>query len=133
MNDAAQSWIEHARRDLLTAEKLKSEEYLANISLFHSQQAVEKIFKAAMEEYKMNVPRIHSILTLKERLPEEIKNSIIVDDDELNLIDDVYIDSRYPNELGLLPDGFPTSEQAEKVYNIAENIFNQVHQILSRA
>ncbi|MDR1148527.1 MAG: hypothetical protein LBK66_07840 [Spirochaetaceae bacterium] len=32
---------------------------------------------------------------------------------KLIIISDVYIESRYPGDLGLLPDGMPTNEQAK--------------------
>ena len=49
-----------------------------------------------------------------------------VDDDDLNLVDDVYIDTRYPGGVGLLPSGFPAKEEAVKVLGIAEDIHNKV-------
>ena len=33
-----------------------------------------------------------------------------------------YIDSRYPGELGLLPDGKPSLEEAKGFYEFAKNI-----------
>ena len=43
-------------------------------------------------------------------------------DIELNKIDDIYIDSRYPNSIGLLPTGFPTTENANEIFLIAKKI-----------
>lgn len=46
--------------------------------------------------------------------------------DELDLIDDVYIDTRYPGSFGLLPSGLPNKEQAEILLEIAERIYESV-------
>ena len=42
------------------------------------------------------------------------------------LTDLLYIESRYPGDMGLLPNGKPTLANAKEFYNEAENIFNQV-------
>ena len=126
MKAATKDWIELAKRDFSAAQKLVQDEYLANICLFHCQQTIEKLFKGILEEYGTRIPKIHSVVTLHELLPPEIKNLFIIDPSELSLIDDIYIDSRYPGEIGLLPNRFPSSSDAKNVLGIAEKIFNQV-------
>jgi HEPN domain-containing protein len=34
----------------------------------------------------------------------------------------VYIDSRYPGELGLMPDGIPTNEQAKEFLDYVKEV-----------
>ena len=36
--------------------------HLSHIVAFHAQQCVEKVFKAVLEEHKIEVPRIHSLV-----------------------------------------------------------------------
>jgi hypothetical protein len=48
-----------------------------------------------------------------------------VTEDELDLVDAVYIDSRYPSGIGLLPSGFPTKEDARELLRIAEEIHSE--------
>ena len=38
-------------------------------------------------------------------------------------MDAVYIEARYPGEMGLLPTGKPTTEEATELYRFAEVIF----------
>ncbi len=48
----------------------------------------------------------------------------------LRTINELYIDSRYPGELGLLPNGNPTKEDAEKFFNIAKKVYDDVNAML---
>ena len=41
-------------------------------------------------------------------------------------LDEVYTESRYPSEVGILPTGFPTKRQAEEIFAIAQEIFDKV-------
>ncbi len=90
------AWLEFADRDLEASKKLANHEYLANIVIFHSQQCVEKCLKAILEEHNQDFPKIHGVTKLYE----------------LDLVDNVYIDTRYPGNFGLLPSGFPTKDDS---------------------
>ena len=48
----------------------------------------------------------------------------------LDEINEIYIDSRYPADLGLLPYGKPTLEDAKEFYEFAQSIFDTVCAIL---
>lgn len=80
--------------------------HLTNIVAFHAQQSIEKTFKAVLEESRNDVPKTHSLV----RLYALAKDKLNVEIDELLLaeINDVYIDARYPGELGLMPYGKPS-------------------------
>ena len=121
MKARTKAWLEYAARDLEAAKKLADNEYLANIVLFHSQQCVEKCLKAILEENDQNVPKIHGVTRLYNLVMENTNIALPVTGDELDFIDDVYIDTRYPGNFGLLPSGFPGREQAEFLLNIAVN------------
>jgi len=48
----------------------------------------------------------------------------------LGIINEVYIDARYPGDLGLLPHGKPTVSEIEDFMNFRETILNRIkHQI----
>jgi HEPN domain-containing protein len=51
----------------------------------------------------------------------EIKN-IGIDEKKLIILNEVYIESRYPGEIGLMPDGIPTNEQANEFTDYAKEI-----------
>lgn len=126
MREAAKNWVEFAKRDFEAAKSLVKDEYLANICLFHCQQTLEKLFKAVLEETKIRIPRIHSLTTLFEQLPTELKNKNFITYEELGLVDDIYIDARYPGEVGLIPGGFPTIKDALEVLEIT----NKAHSVI---
>ena len=128
MKPATADWIELAKRDFSAAKKLVDDEYLSNVCLFHCQQTIEKLFKAILEEHKIKIPKIHSVTTLFEKLPTEFKSISTIDQDELGLLDDIYIDSRYPGEIGLMPNGFPSKSDAKNVLRITEKVYHSVSQ-----
>ncbi len=126
MREASKNWIEFAERDLAAAKRLVKDEYVANVCLFHCQQTLEKLFKAVLEENKTRIPRIHSLTTLFEQLPAELKNKNFITSEELGLIDDIYIDARYPGDVGLIPGGFPTSKDAMEVLEITDKVHSVI-------
>ncbi len=117
------AWLEFADRDLDAAKKLANHEYLANIVIFHSQQCVEKCLKAILEEHNQNFPKIHGVTKLYELVRENTNISLPINDDELDLVDNVYIDTRYPGNFGLLPSGFPTKDNAASLLSIAKRVY----------
>ena len=98
---------------------------------FHSQQCIEKALKAVMEECNMELVRIHNL----QRLIEIVKNHVMIDVDIvlIEMMDKLYIDSRYPADFGLLPDGKPDIEDAEAFYDAAKGIFGIVKNHLEKA
>jgi len=130
MKEITNSWIEFGKRDFRIAEKNIEDEYLSNIVTFHSHQCVEKIFKALLSEYGVYFPRVHDIYKLFELIPGEIKTVLRINEDDLIKINEVYLDSRYPSEVGLLPSGFPSREQAKIIFDKTREIFDRVLNIL---
>ena len=119
----AQEWLKSAVADLQTIEEIINNEHLTHIVAFHSQQCVEKSIKALLEWYEIDIPKIHSVL----RLSKIIQEYLIVDDkDMLDELDKLYIDSRYPGDLGLLPNGKPSMAKVRKFYLFAKNIYNAI-------
>lgn len=114
MKDSTISWIEFAKKGLQGAKQLLKGSGLENLVLLHCQQAIEKILKAVLIEYNVRFPKIHGTRTLYELIVTNISANLNIDENVLVEIDSVYIESRYPNELGLLPSGFPTQAEAKK-------------------
>ena len=131
MKKATEAWLDFAHRDLEAAKLLVDHEYVSNAVLFHSQQCVEKCLKALLEEADVPVPHIHSIVKLHSLLMEEAGISLSLDEDKLDLLDAVYIDTRYPSGIGLLPSGFPTKEDAQGLLKIAEKVYRETATRLS--
>ena len=125
MKPQVKKWLEFAGIDLLSAEKLLSDERVTQSAAFHCHQAIEKSLKALLEELGIKIPRIHDL--------ERLYGIMIENDIELNInldvldqINDVYIDSRYPTDVGLIPAGTPSIKKVEDFYKLAKSIKNFV-------
>jgi HEPN domain-containing protein len=130
MKPITRGWLNRAREDLEVVERIIDATHLTNIVAFHCQQAIEKTFKAVIEENSEEVPRIHNLV----RLYNLIKNRLAVEINELVLkeISDVYIEARYPGELGLLPYGISTIEDVKRFYNVAQMVYSNTQEQLSQ-
>jgi HEPN domain-containing protein len=124
MRKAAVEWLKSAEMDLENVAQIIDLDYLTPIAAFHSQQCVEKCFKAVLEENLQKVPKDHSTL----RLFGLIKGLISIDVDTAILtdLDDLYIEARYPGEFGLLPSGKPTLEDSRGFFEVAKAVHSQV-------
>jgi HEPN domain-containing protein len=129
MKDATQQWLNFAEIDLRTCEKLLGDDLLTSVVAFHSQQVVEKCFKAIIEEQGLQLARIHTLA----RLFGLIQNSIpfTVDTILLQKMDTVYTTSRYPGDFGLLPEGKPTKELAFQLYEFAKYIYKHTNEMIA--
>jgi len=125
MKKRVEAWLRYARLDLDAAYKLLENSNLTQISAFHCQQAVEKSLKALLEEASNKVPRTHDLERLYG-LIEDFKIILEVDEDLLDQINDVYIEARYPSDMGLLPDGVPSDETVTMFYEFSKNLYDQV-------
>ena len=122
MKKQAESWVTAAYDDLLVIIEILDNENLTHMVAFHSQQAIEKSLKAVLEEEDSEVLRTHNILVLREKVERYI--NLQIDQEIFDEINELYIDSRYPTDLGLLPDGKPTKKVANKIYNEIKKYLN---------
>ncbi|PKL16414.1 MAG: DNA-binding protein [Spirochaetae bacterium HGW-Spirochaetae-5] len=121
-----ESWLNFANADFKSAQKLLEESDLAQIVTFHCQQTIEKLLKAILEEYDVTIPKTHSLIKLYNLIPDKAKNELKIDEDDLIPIDKVYIDSRYPIDMGLLPFGTPDIDDAKRIFDITGEIYNMI-------
>ena len=129
MKKQAENWLNAAKDDLILVNEVIHNEHLSHIVAFHSQQVIEKSIKAILEEKEAKVPRIHNIITLKEKIEGYIKLNI--DQEIFDQLNELYIDARYPTDLGLLPTGKPSKEIATKFLNTATEIYESITEYLS--
>ena len=80
--------------------------------------------KNLIEEFDLKFKRIHNLETLYSSVKGIIK--LKVEEEGLRELNEVYISSRYPGDLGLLPDGKPTKEDAKKFFDIAQSVYDDV-------
>lgn len=82
-----------------------------------------------LEARNQLVPKTHSLNRLFALVGEDIQE---IDSDLLHTLDGLYIESRYPGEFGLLPNGKPSLGDARSFYDFAvssyETVFKQIPQ-----
>lgn len=124
MKQITHDWLDAASLDLESIEYLIQNERLTGHVAFHSQQAIEKSLKALIEEKGERIPRIHSLSKLFDLcstfLDFQFDETLII------ALDSLYIESRYPGEFGLLPNGKPSQKQSQLFYNFANDVYNAV-------
>jgi len=121
-NKLPAEWLKAAYADLRVIEHIVDDEFLTHIVAFHAQQTIEKSLKAILEYESKRVPRVHKLQNLISKIDRELP----LDNEILEILDELYIDSRYPNDMGLLPYGKPTVEDAIVFYDFSRNIFDIV-------
>lgn len=129
MKFISNEWLKSAMSDIDTMKAILENELLAHMVAFHAQQCIEKCLKAVIEEYELSAGKIHNLITLKSIIAAV--RDFDFDEDLLGLLNTLYIDSRYPGDLGLLPNGKPTREDARRFYELAENVYEEVRAFLS--
>ena len=121
MKKQVKDWILLADNDLYASELLMKDEHpLTNIVAFHCQQTIEKYLKAFLIENDITLVKTHDLIKLNGMI-KEFKD-LGIDEKKLILINEVYVEARYPSELGLMPDGFPSNEQALEFIDFAKEI-----------
>ncbi len=111
-NEMAKAWISSALADLKSIEHIIDDEFLTHIVALKPCWNRRQVFK---------VPRTHSTLRLYGMIKDEL--AIEIDIDLLTDFDSLYIDARYPGDLGLLPDGKPSQTDAREFYDVAQSVF----------
>ncbi|MBM4128543.1 MAG: HEPN domain-containing protein [Nitrospira sp.] len=117
MRKEAEEWVKIAIEDLQSAEYLL-EKSLFRMVCYHAQQAVEKVFKALLIEHGIDFPRTHNILDLLNAV-KRLGYTIRLTTEDAIFLNSIYR-ARYPSDLGLLPSGRPTEEDARKALNMAK-------------
>lgn len=128
MKVSTRQWLDFAKADLVNCERILDDEFLTAIVAFHSQQAVEKCFKAIIEEKDLSIPRIHNLIRLYQIVEVFLKNPIELRD--LMALDSVYTSSRYPSDIGMIATGKPTQQDAQEFYESAKNIFEAITKLI---
>ena len=122
----AREWLLSAYADLKNIQYILNDEFLTHVVAFHSQQAIEKSLKATLEDGDKDVPKVHKL----QNLISKVDLSIDVNDEIIMILDELYIESRYPGDMGLLPNGKPRVEDAKEFYAFASSLFEDVCKML---
>ena len=119
MKDEAAIWLGFADENLKAARVLMNNGLL-NPYLQNVQQAFEKAFKSMLVHISIPVKKTHSISKLVSILGE---NGVDIDlsEDECDLLDSIYLPSKYP--LGsALPNFEPDEEICKRSIAVAERV-----------
>lgn len=129
MKKQAEEWLGFAELDLRSAKKLAEDPLLTRNAAFHIHQSVEKCFKAGIENLSMKIPKIHDLEKLHQIL---IENGITFRTkmDQLLSINNIYIEARYPGDQGLVPEGTPSPEFINEIYEFAEKVIDEMKGLL---
>jgi HEPN domain-containing protein len=114
MKKETQDWLKVADRDIESAEILMEQSSASPHTAFHCQQAIEKYLKAVIANNGNKVKKIHDLIALYGMVTAIV--DIPLDKTLLIEISQIYIDSRYSGEFGLLPDGSMPSDERLRVY-----------------
>lgn len=124
MREAAQDWFKRAELDLAACHRLVAVAELRSIVAFHAQQSIEKLFKCLLEEKQLPVPRTHDLLKLYRQVSQHL--AIDVDVRVLEELSTVYLDSRYPSDLGMMPQGQPSNDDVKRFLVTAEDLYTRI-------
>ena len=130
MKKQAEAWLIGAKDDLLTIHEIIENPLLTNVVAYHAQQAIEKCLKAVIETCAEEVPRIHNLITLRGIVDRYLE--IEIDTNAFDQINELYVDSRYPTDLGYLPNGKPSVENALIFKTTSEDIYRQIELALRK-
>jgi len=129
MKPQAKAWVNAAKDDITVVEEIIGNSVLTHMVAFHCEQAVEKLLKACLENSGTRVPKTHNLEVLVDQVKKHYK--FIFDYDIIIQLNDLYIDSRYPSDVGLLPSGKPTQENARVFYQYAKELMEMIEDALS--
>jgi HEPN domain-containing protein len=125
----SRDWLLSAEMDLRSIERMLDEEFLAPVACFHAQQCVEKSLKAILEEKGVRPPKTHDVLRLYGLVSETV--GLELDLRTLQVLNDLYVDARYPGELGLLPHGRPSPDDARQFYEFATEVYRKAWELVA--
>jgi HEPN domain-containing protein len=128
MKDDTSTWLSYGDENLAVAGLALKHGHL-NSCLQNAQQAVEKYLKAVIIERDLEFRRTHSIRELVGLLSDQ-DITVNISDDEMDLMDTIYLPSKYPL-FSALPHALPEPEICENALKVAEKVRASISGILN--
>jgi len=127
MKDETRLWLVYAEENL-KASRLLLEKRLYNPCLQNAQQSIEKGLKALLLENTHTQKKTHSISELVFLLVDQC---IIINlsEDDCDLLDSIYLPSKYPLG-GVLPDFEPDAELCQRCVLLADGVVSEVRKLI---
>ena len=128
MREETKAWIKFAEENIDAASVL-FESSLFNPCLQNIQQSVEKALKAIIIEKAIGLKKTHSISELNVLLS---KNNVDINitEDECDLLDSIYLPTKYPVG-GVLPDFEPDNQICVEAIEVANRVLLDIKEKLS--
>ena len=130
MKKDTEAWLAYAEENLESAEILLQSR-LFNPCLQNVQQSVEKFLKAVLIEKAAGLTRTHSIRQLSNSI-SDLGMTITISDDEIDLLDSIYLPSKYP-AFSVLPKFMPDEEICRQCLTVALAVKSDVLRCLAVA
>lgn len=127
MKDETRVWLSYANENLAAA-KILLEQDLYNPCLQNVQQSIEKSLKAILLEKVHSQRKTHSITELI-RILHEHQINLSLTEDECDLLDAIYLPSKYPLA-GVLPDFEPDVSLCRQCVILAVRVAEQVRKAI---
>lgn len=127
MRKDTETWLNYAAENIRSAEILL-DSALFNPSLQNAQQAIEKLLKAVLIEKTAGLSKTHSIRELVGRL-EGLDVHLPISEDDIDLIDSIYLPSKYP-AFSVLPHFMPDEDICRHCVSIARAVHRSVMGLL---
>jgi len=129
MKPITREWLNAANDDVIAMEVMLGREEITNMVAFHAQQTIEKSFKAIVEEFNLGNIKTHHLESLYAKILPLLSgfNETILEE-----LDTVYIEARYPGDLGLMPHGKPSIDEVAIYFQEALKIKEQVEAFLTQ-
>ncbi|MHC4782529.1 MAG: HEPN domain-containing protein [Planctomycetota bacterium] len=127
MKDETRQWLQYAEENLHSA-RLLLKSGLFNPCLQNTQQAIEKLLKAALIERAVKIKKTHSISELLHTL-QNLSIKIDISEDECDLIDSIYLPSKYPVG-SILPNFEPDETICQQCLEIAIRVQDSVKVVI---
>lgn len=127
MRDETRVWLTYADENFEIAKLALAHGYV-NSCLHNVQQSIEKALKAVVVEHGLEFRRTHSVRELTKLLANA-GFFVNVSDEECDLIDSIFVPSKYP-AYGVLPDSPPDQGICERCIEISTRIRTSLDSIL---
>jgi HEPN domain-containing protein len=128
MKNETKIWLDYAEENLKSAEVLLDNDFF-NSCLQNIQQCIEKLLKSIIVERSGRIIKTHSISKLNQILRDS-EVEIDITDDECDLIDTIYLPSKYP--IGsVIPDYDPDMAICRQCMEIARRVQKSVMRSLT--
>ena len=129
MKGETSTWLGYAGENLAVARLSLGQNYL-NACLQNTQQCIEKSLKALVIEKDLAFRKTHNIQELAGQLAEAgLKTGIT--EDECDLIDAIYLPSKYPMS-NVLPEAKASTDVCRQCLDIAERVVGVVRDCLDK-